>query len=51
MRKNLVLVFLNEEQFKTLYSGNCSVVRCDTVVIIILKELESSRLGDRKIHP
>lgn len=51
MRKNLVLILLNEERFRILYNGNDSVVRCDTVVIIILKELESPRLGDRKLHP
>ena len=51
MRKNLVLIFLNEEHFKILYNGNYSVVWCDTIVIIILKELESTRLGDRKIQP
>lgn len=51
MRKNLVLIFLNEERFRILYNGNDSVGRCDTVVIIILKDLESPRLGDRKLHP
>jgi len=44
--KNLILIFSGWDKFSIHYNENCPELRCDKMLIIILKDVENNRLDD-----